>query len=353
MRGRAAAERSEGGDLSLPNGYTDLLGELKNRVRTARTKALRAVNTELIELYWSIGHTILQRQEVESWGSGVLGRLADDLRAEFPEMKGLSRRNLFYMRGFVAAWPGPIVQQPVAQLPWGHITVLLDKAQTPEQRAWYASAAVEYGWSRNVLMNMMMNKSMERTGTAPSNFVQRLVAPDSELAQQAARDPYNFEFLGLTGQVAERDLEQALMDRITDTLREMGPGFAFVGRQVHFDVGGDDFYLDLLFFHVEQLRYFVIELKTGRFQPEYAGKLNFYIALVDDRLRREAHNDTVGILICGSKNDHTVRYSLGRSTSPMAVASYTYESLPAEVRNELPDADRLTAALDWTEDTTG
>jgi hypothetical protein len=133
----------------------------------------------------------------------------------------------------------------------------------------------------------------------------------------------------------------------------MGSGFAFVGRQVHFDVGGDDFYLDLLFFHVEQLRYFVIELKTGRFQPEYAGKLNFYIALVDDRLRREAHNDTVGILICGSKNDHTVRYSLGRSTSPMAVASYTYESLPAEVRNELPDADRLTAALDWTEDTTG
>jgi predicted nuclease of restriction endonuclease-like (RecB) superfamily len=211
------------GDLSLPNGYTDLLGELKNRVRTARTKALRAVNTELIELYWSIGHTILQRQEVESWGSGVMGRLADDLRAEFPEMKGLSRRNLFYMRGFAAAWPGPIVQQPVAQLPWGHITVLLDKAQTPEQRAWYASAAVEYGWSRNVLMNMMMNKSMERTGTAPSNFVQRLVAPDSELAQQAARDPYNFEFLGLSGQVAERDLEQALMDRITDTLR--GNGF--------------------------------------------------------------------------------------------------------------------------------
>jgi predicted nuclease of restriction endonuclease-like (RecB) superfamily len=170
-------------------------------------------------------------------------------------MKGLSRRNLFCMRAFAAAWPGPIVQQPVAQLPWGHITVLLDKADAPEQRSWYAAAAVEYGWSRNVLLNMMMNKSMERTGAAPSNFVQQLVAPDSEMAQQVAKDPYNFEFLGLSGEVAERDLEQALMDRITDTLREMGPGFAFVGRQVHFDVGGDDFYIDLLFFHVEQLRF--------------------------------------------------------------------------------------------------
>jgi predicted nuclease of restriction endonuclease-like (RecB) superfamily len=197
---------------------------------------------------------------------------------------------------------------------------------------------------------MIMNKTLERTGAAPSNFVQQLVGPDSELAQQVAKDPYNFEFLGLSGEVAERDLEQALMDRITDTLREMGPGFAFVGRQVHFEVGPDDFYIDLLFFHVEQLRYFVIELKTGKFQPEYAGKLNFYIALVDDRLRREAHADTVGILICGSKNEHTVRYSLGRTTSPMAVATYTYDALPADIRGELPEAERLTAALDWTEE---
>ncbi len=230
---------------------------------------------------------------------------------------------------------------------------LLDKRLDPASTQSYAAAAVEYGWSRNVLLNMIMNKSLERTGAAQSNFAQQLAAQDSELAQQVAKDPYNFEFLGLSGEVAERDLEQALMDRITETLREMGPGFAFVGRQVHFDVGGDDFYIDMLFFDVEQLRYIVIELKTGKFQPEHAGKLNFYIALVDDRLRREAHADTVGILICGTKNDHTVRYSLGRATSPMAVASYTYEALPAEVRNELPDADRLTAALDWTEDTHG
>ncbi|MDN3935606.1 PDDEXK nuclease domain-containing protein [Arthrobacter sp. YD4] len=335
-------------DLVLPTGYTDLLRDLKTRVSSARITALRTVNTQLIELYWSIGRTILERQEAESWGSGVIGRLADDLRSEFPDMKGLSRSNLFYMRGFAAAWTDPIVQQPVGQLPWGHITVLLDKLETHDHRRWYAAAAVEHGWSRNVLMNMIMNKTLERTGAAPSNFVQHLVEPDSELAQQIAKDPYNFEFLGLSGEVAERDLENALTSRITETLRELGPGFAFVGRQVHFDVDGDDFYVDLLFFHIEQSRYVVIELKTGKFQPEYAGKLNFYVALVDDVLRRDHHNETIGILICGSKNDRSVRYSLGRATSPVAVAAYTYDSLPVAVRQGLPDAEHLTAALKWT-----
>ena len=276
-------------------------------------------------------------------------RLADDLRAEFPEMKGLSRSNLFYMRGFAAAWPEPIVQQPVGQLPWGHVTVLLDKLDTPEDRSWYAAGAVEHGWSRNVLLNMIMNRTMERTGADPSNFVQRLVGPDSELAQQIAKDPYNFEFLGLSGEVAERDLENALTNRITETLRELGPGFAFVGRQVHFEVDGDDFYIDLLFFHMEQLRYVVVELKTGKFQPEFAGKLNFYVALVDDVMRRDFHNETVGILICGTKNDRSVRYSLGRSTSPMAVAAYTYDKLPADEKKALPNEGHVVAALEWAE----
>lgn len=251
------------------------------------------------------------------------------------------------MRAFAGAWTSEaIVQQPVGQLPWGHIITLLDKLDDDAARQWYAAAAVEYGWSRNVLLNMIMNQSMQRTGAAPSNFSRQLSSPDSELAQQVAKDPYAFEFLGLSGEVAERDLEQALTDRIVDTLRELGPGFAFVGRQVHFDVGGDDFYIDLLFFHVEQLRYFVIELKTGKFQPEHAGQLNFYVALVDDKLKRPAHNDTVGILICGSKNEHTVRYALGRSDSPLAISTYTYESLPPAERNALPGAEELSAAFD-------
>ena len=263
---------NESSHLSRPTGYSELLTDLRRQVRVARAKAVRTVNTQLIELYWSIGHDILLQQEQQGWGSGVIRRIAEDLRAEFPDMKGLSARNLQYMTTFAGAWAkAPIAQQAAAQLPWGHIMVLLDKVPEQEIREWYAASAVEYGWSRNVLLNMIMNKTLERTGSAPSNFAQQLAAQDSELAQQIAKDPYNFEFLGLSGEVAERDLEQALMDRIVDTLRELGPGFAFVGRQVHFDVGGDDFYIDLLFFHVEQLRYIVIELKTGKFQPEHAG----------------------------------------------------------------------------------
>ena len=335
------------GDLvPLPDGYLALLASLKDRVRQARLTAQRTVNTELIDLYWNIGHEILARQEEQGWGSGVVKRLAEDLRAEFPDMTGLSQRNLQYMRSMAEAWGSDSnVPQLVAQLPWGHIRTILDKAESPQTRDQYAAAAVQYGWSRNVLLNMMMNKSIERTGAAPSNFTQQLDAADSELAQQVAKDPYAFEFLGLSGEVAERDLEQALLGRIVETLQELGPGFSFVGQQVHLEVGGDDFYIDLLFFHVEQLRYFVIELKTGKFQPEYAGKLNFYVAIVDDKLRRPAHAPTVGILICGSKNEHTVRYALGRSTSPMAVASYTYDELPVADRDLVPDEEQLTAAL--------
>ncbi|MEY2848383.1 MAG: hypothetical protein RI885_1048 [Actinomycetota bacterium] len=189
-----------------------------------------------------------------------------------------------------------------------------------------------------------MNSTRERTGTALSNFSARI--PDSsDLTRQIAKDPYVFDFLDISKDAAERDLEQALTDRIVDTLRELGPGFAFVGRQVHFDVDGDDFYLDLLFFHVEQLRYIVIELKTGKFQPEYAGNLGFYVALVDDQLKRAAHAPTVGILICGSRNEQTVRYSLGRTDSPMAGSTYTYDSLPEPEQRKLPAASQLTRAL--------
>ena len=339
-------------DVALPNGYPEFLGSLKRRVRDAQVRAQRTVNTQLIGLYWSIGRSILAEQEKQGWGTGVLGRLAGDLRTEFPQMKGFSPRNLQYMRAFAVAWAGtePIVQQAVAGLPWGHITVLLDKLDSAEGREWYAVSAVKNGWSRNLLLNQIKNRTLERTGSAPSNFIAELAPEDSDLAHQIAKDPYVFDFLELTEDAAERDLEQALMDRIVDTLRELGTGFAFVGRQVHFDVAGDDFYLDLLFFHIEQLRYVVIELKTGKFQPEHAGKLSFYVSLVDDRLRRDAHAPTVGILICGDRNDHTVRYALSRSGSPMAVSTYTYDSLPPSEKRALPDADELTSALGWDEE---
>lgn len=227
------------------------------------------------------------------------------------------------------------------------MAVLLDKLGDRAERDWYAETAAEQGWSRNVLLNQIMNRLHERSGTAPSNFAGRLPAAESELAQQLTKDPYVFDFLDLTGRSAERDVEQALMDRLQQTLLEFGRGFTFAGSQVHFDVDGDDFYVDLLLFHVEQLRYVMVELKIGRFKPDYAGQLGFYVALVDDQLRRpDRHVPTVGILLCAGRNDRVVRYSLGGAASPMAVADYTYDTLPDAERNALPAAEDLTAVLD-------
>ncbi len=333
--------------LELPDNYLSLLQDLKARVQTVRFRAQRAVNTGLIELYFSIGRRILEEQETVPYGSAVLARLAADLRKEFPQMKGFSRSNLFYMRAFAGAWQGEesVVQQAVGQLPWGHIVLLLDKLDDQSSRNRYAEAAAEHGWSRSLLLNHIMNKTIERTGAAASNFAKNLAEPDAALAQQIAKDPYFFDFLNLGAEAAERELEQGLSEKIVKTLQELGTGFAFVGRQVHFDVDCDDFYLDLLFFHVEQLRYVVVELKTGRFQPEFAGKLQFYIALVDNKLRRPVHHATVGILICGTRNERTVRYALGAAAAPMAVSTYTYEALPLAEQQKLPGDAELTTVL--------
>jgi predicted nuclease of restriction endonuclease-like (RecB) superfamily len=320
----------------VPAGYGSWLRSLKGRLRDAQLQAHRTVNAELIGLYWDIGREIVEQQASQGWGAGVVRRLAVDLGTEFPGMQGFSFTNLNYMRSFARAWPEPIFQQAVGRLPWGHITVLLGKLDDRDTRDWYAERAVVEGWSRNVLTHQIMSRAHLRAGAAPSNFATELEPADSELAQQMAKDPYVFDFLQLASPIAERQLEEGLMDQMVQTLQELGTGFAFVGRQVHFDVNGDDFYLDLLFFHVEQLRYVVVELKAGKFMPEHAGKLQFYVALVDDRLRRPAHTPTVGILICASRNEQTVRYALSRAGSPMAVSTYTYESLPPDEQLVLP-----------------
>lgn len=330
-----------------PDDYPKVLAQLKERVRTARLTAVRTVNTQLLTLYWDIGKTILERQEQHGWGAKVIDRLSKDLRAEFPDMTGFSPRNLRYMRTFAVAWPDEIGQQPAAQLPWGHVMVLLDKAQDQAARDWYATAAAREGWSRDVLLNHIMNQTHLRVGAATTNFTSTLPAPESDLARQLAKDPYVFDFLAQTRPAHERDLEQALMDRLQHTLLELGRGFAFVGRQVHFEVDGDDFYLDLLFFHVEQLRYVVIELKIGKFTPRDAGQLGFYVALVDDRLRHaETYASTVGILLCASKNDGVVEYALRGTNQPVAVARYTYDALPAELRTLLPSPEEVLDAID-------
>jgi predicted nuclease of restriction endonuclease-like (RecB) superfamily len=329
----------------IPDDYAATLEELKKQVHAARFKAQRKVNTELLQLWWRIGRTILERQQQEAWGSRVLDRLAEDLRSAFPSMTGFSRANLFYMRRFAQAWPDElsIVQRPVGQLPWGHVTVLLDKLDDQELRDWYAAEDVAHGWSRPVLAHQITTRLHTREAAAPTNFSGALEHPDSELAQQITRDPYALDFLAIDSDAAERELEERLVDRIVDTLRELGPGFAFVGRQVHFDVDGDDFYVDLLFFHVEQLRYVVVELKTTRFDPRDTGQLGFYVALVDDRLRIPGkHEPTVGILLVAGKNDAVVRYALASTRQPVAVSRY---ELTEDAQAALPDEARIVEAF--------
>jgi predicted nuclease of restriction endonuclease-like (RecB) superfamily len=259
---------------AAPEGYPELLEQLKTRVRTAQLRAARAANTEVLTLYWSIERDILDRQHLAGWGARIVDRLATDLRAEFPDHRGWSRRNLQYMRALAVAWPdlADFVHQPGAQLPWRHLTTPLDRVDSAEERTWYAAQAATHGWSRAVLEHQIAAGLRHRIGAAPSNFTDQLPPGDSDLARDLLRDPYIFDHLTVTGPVAEHDLEQALMDRLQATLLEFGHGMAFVGRQVRFDVDGDELVVDLLLFHVEQLRYVVVELKIDRFEPAHIGQ---------------------------------------------------------------------------------
>jgi len=336
---------------ALPDGYDDLLERLKSTVAAARWRAQRVVNTELLRLYWRLGNAVLERQREEGWGTRVIDRLATDLRAAFPDMRGLSRSNIKYMRQMAGAWSEEAIsQQAVGQLPWGHVTVLLDKVSDQVERDWYAAAAAQHGWSRNVLRQQIMNQLHRRIGAAPSNFPDQLAAADSELAQQLTRDPYVLDFLNLTDPVQERDLEHALVQRVQALLLELGHGFAFAGRQYHFEVDGEDFYIDLLFFNWAQNRFVVVELKIGRFEPAHIGQLGFYVSWVDSNLRQPDHHAaTIGILLCAGRNDNVVRYALASATAPLAVADYTYDTLPPAVREAVPSSEQLgtvaTAAL--------
>ena len=240
------------GLMSPPDGYADWLADLKERIHAAQQRATLAVNRELVLLYWQIGRDILARQAEQGWGAKVIERLADDLRTAFPDMKGFSRANLMYMRAFAEAWPNvEIVQQPVGQLPWGHNLVLLTRLKDSQQRLAYAQSAITHGWSRNVLNIHIETRLLERTGKAVTNFDTRLPKPQSDLARESLKDPYRFDFLGLTDEAQEREIENALMKHVTKFLLELGAGFAFVGRQILLNVGGDDFFIDVLFYHLK------------------------------------------------------------------------------------------------------
>ncbi len=356
-----------------PAGYSEWLGDIKRQIHEAQQRAAQALNLQLVSLYWTLGRAILDQQEQQGWGAKIIDRLAQDLRTNFPQMKGFSRTNLMYMRAFAEAWSteeigqgvlgqlegpamvhplvdksgsGPIVQQLLDKLPWGHHCVLLDKLKIREDRLWYAAKAIEHNWSRNILVMQIETRLIERSGTAVTNFALTLPKPESDLARESLKDPYRFDFLGLGEEAQEREIENALVKHVTDFLLELGAGFAFVGRQVLLDVGGDEFFLDLLFYHLKLRRYLVIELKAGKFKPEHLGKLGFYLTAVDAQMKHPQDGPTIGLLLCKSKNKVVAEYALRDKTQPLGVADYQLvESLPPELQSSLPSIEQIEREL--------
>jgi predicted nuclease of restriction endonuclease-like (RecB) superfamily len=331
----------------LPQDYPAFLQSLKERIRQAQARAALSVNRELVLLYWQIGREILNRQEQEGWGAKVIDRLAQDLRQAFPQMKGFSPRNLKYMRAFAQAYPEEaFVQQAAAQIPWFHNCLILDRLKDPAEREWYIRACIQHGWSRAILEAQIETGLYRRQGAALTNFARTLPAPQSELAQQVLKDPYNFDFLSLHDEAVERDLERALLEHLQRFMLELGVGFAFVGSQYHLEVDGQDYYLDLLFYHLKLRCYVVIDLKMTEFKPEYAGKMNFYLSAVDDLLRHPTDGPTLGLILCKSKRRLTVEYALRDLSKPLGVSSFQLaEALPKELEAALPSVEQLEAEL--------
>ena len=332
--------------LSLPDNYDEFLNSLKERIRQSQVRAALAVNKELVLLYWQIGQDILQRQSQKGWGAKVIEKLANDLKAEFPEMKGFSRTNLLYMRAFAKAYPDEqIVQQLAGQIPWFHNCILLDKVKNYDERLWYIQQTIENGWSRAVLEYQIGSKLYERQGQAITNFDQALPQPQSDLAQQILKSPYNFDFLSLGKEAVERDLERALIAHMRDFLLELGVGFSFVGSQYPLEVGGQEFRIDLLFYHLKLRCFIVIDLKMGKFEPSFSGQINFYVNVVDDLLRHPDDQPTIGMVLCKSKENTVVEYALRGVNTPIGVSTHSIEELPEQLQQSLPTVEQLQQEL--------
>ena len=350
--------------------YTKLLADIKSRIQAAQTRAVLAVNAEMIRLYWGIGRLLDERQTVEGWGAAVIPRLANDLRNELPEVKGFSARNLDRMLAFARAYPepgefspqavaktlgGPPSPQPVAkssadsllwQLPWGHHALLLEKIKPVDTRCWYIANTLAQGWSRATLMLMIDSQAHLRQGVGASNFAVRLLAPQSDLVAQALKDPYVFDFLTLDETFRERELETGLVQHLEKFLLELGQGFAFIGRQYRVEVGEQEYFIDLLFFHVRLRCYVVIELKRGEFKPEYAGKLNFYCNIVDDQLKHRDDAPTIGLILCQRSNQVLAEYALRGLDKPIGVSTFELtRALPTALQSALPSIDAIEAEL--------
>jgi predicted nuclease of restriction endonuclease-like (RecB) superfamily len=322
--------------------YLSIVESIKSEIGNAQYKAAVSVNRELVLLYYNIGCII---NEHKTWGNKFIENLAKDIKLEFPNSTGYSVRNLKYMSKFAAEYTDKeFVQQAVAQLPWGHNVVLLDKVSDAEQRKWYIKKCGENGWSRNVFIHQIESGLYERQAIANkiSNFEKRLPAPQSELAAQTMKDPYVFDFIPFKEELIERDIEEALVKDVTHLLLELGTGFAFLGNQYRINVGGDDFYIDLLFYNLNLRCYFVIELKTGDFKPEYAGQLNFYLSAVDGILKKDTDNPSIGLLLCKSKNNLVAEYALKDMSKPIGISEYKIINvLPEELEKQLPSIEDI------------
>lgn len=339
-------------NTSVLLGYDGFLASLKEQIKTAQLRAAISVNAQAIELYYNIGKAIAARQEEAGWGDAVLKRLSKDLASAFPDMKGFSERNLYRMRTFFLAYQADsdIFATAVAKIPWGHNIVILDKVKEPEERSWYVSKTLEHGWSRSILEMQIETGLYSRQGHAVTNFSRTLPALQSDLAQQVLKDPYNFDFLTLDTEAHERDIERSLVDHIQKFLIELGVGFAFVGRQYHLDIGEQDFYIDLLFYHLRLRCYVVIELKGDDFKPEHAGQLNFYLSAVDDILRHPDDKSSIGLLLCRRKNRFVAEYALRDINKPIGVSEFLLtESLPDKLKGQLPTIEELEAELGLVE----
>jgi len=328
--------------------YTAWFKELKEKVRRAQVKAGLAVNAALLELYWEIGKEIVKKQEKSSWGSGIIEKLAKDLKREFPEIKGFSRRNLYAIRQWYLFYSkeSAIVPRPVAQIPWRHNRLIISKIKNIEEALFYAKSTIENGWSMEVLEVQIENSYYKVKGKAITNFSKTLPAPQSDLARETIKDPYHFDFLGLEDDAQEREIERELTRRITDFLLELGKGFAFIGRQYKIEVSETDYFIDLLFYHLELRCYVVIELKAGKFKPEYAGKLNFYLSAVDSLLKKPEDNQTIGILLCKKKDKIEAEYSLRDIIKPIGISDYKLTNvIPDNLITKLPTVEELEIEL--------
>jgi predicted nuclease of restriction endonuclease-like (RecB) superfamily len=345
----AAAFAAPPARTSMPDWYPELLASVSNEVVAGRSRAISAANRELLKSYWSIGRELAERESEQGWGSKVVTRLSADIRSRFPGSKGFSPRNLRYMKTFAQAWPEfPMLQAPLATLPWYHQIALLEKLDDAATRLWYAAAAVEHGWSRNILAHQIETRLHERSGQAITNFKTTMTPADSDLAQQATRDPYVFDFVAMTDRRSERELELQLVQHVEKFLLELGQGFAFVGEQVRLEINGDEFFADLLFYHLRLRCYVVIELKAVNFEPGFVGQLGMYMSAVDDLLAHPDDKPTIGLLLCKEKNNVVAEYALRGFNLPIGVSGWQseiIESLPEEFASSLPSIELLEAEL--------